>query len=229
MSSNGDPYQGIYEVSDAARIIRATSTFLETPYLINNRHVLRWIRKGLSLPALKNVPGREMVVSFGDLISMRVITLLRINGVSWQKIYETERWVREYAGAPRPFATEQFWTAFHEVFADYEGQLLAASLGGQYPFLELVADRLIPIAGLTFDDLGIADSWTPLPVEDILMKPSIQFGAPCIRGTRITTQTAWEMHQGGDSVDFIARVYKLEPEQVESAIEWENRLAARAA
>ena len=228
MAGSSPSYEGIYEVSNAARIIRATSSFLETRYLINNRHVLRWIRKGLSLPALRDVPGRELAISFADLISMRVIALLRINGVSWKKIYETERWVRRNVGAPRPFATERFWTALHEIFVDKEGALLAASMGGQYPFVELVGERLVPVAGLTFED-GIASSWTPAPIQQVLMKPTIQFGAPCIRGTRITTEAVWEMNQGGDSVAFIARVYDLEPEQVKRAIDWENLLVAAAA
>lgn len=227
MTNLSPSYEGIYEVSDAARIIRATSSFLETRYLVNNRHILRWIHNGLSLPALRQVPGRELVISFADLISMRVIALLRINGISWKKIYETETWVRKNFSAPRPFATERFWTALHEIFMDKEGALLAASMGGQYPFIELVAERLIPVAGLTFEE-GIANSWTPQPIEEVLIKPTIQFGAPCIRGTRITTSTVWGMHQGGDSVDFIARIYQLEPKRIQKAIEWENYLVVAA-
>jgi uncharacterized protein (DUF433 family) len=227
MTNTSPSYEGIYEISEAARIIRATSSFLETHYLINNRHILRWIRNGLSLPALREVPGRELVISFADLISMRVIALLRINGVPWKKIHEAETWIRKNIGAPRPFATERFWTALREVFVDKEGDLLAASMGGQYPFIELLKDRLVPVAGLTFED-GIADSWTPKPIEEVLIKPTIQFGAPCIRGTRITTSTVWGMNQGGDSVDFIARVYHLEPKRVQKAIEWENYLVAAA-
>ena len=130
MSDSAPSYEGIYEVSEAARIIRATSAFLETPYLVNNRHILRWIRNGLSLPALREVPGKDLVISFADLISMRVIALMRINGISWKKIHEAEAWVRKTIGAPRPFATERFWTALHEIFVDKEGALLAASMGG---------------------------------------------------------------------------------------------------
>ena len=219
-------YPGIYEISDAARIVHVTSRFPHNSHPVNNRHIIRWIRKGLALPALAEVPGRELLISFEDLISMRVIALLRAVGVSWKKIYVTEAWLREHTGVDRPFASEKLWTAAHEVFLGREGALIAASLGGQYPFPELVEMYLVPVGGLTFGKYGLADSWTPH--DHIVLRPNVQFGAPCIRGTRIPTRTLWGMYEGGDSVDFIASVYGLEPGQVREAIQWENRLAAAA-
>jgi len=146
--------------------------------------------------------------------------------MTWRQIYAAEDWVREHVGAPRPFATERFWTDPRDIYTRYEDRFIAASLGGQYPFTELIEERLLPIAGLTFNEEGIADSWTLLPIREVLLKPSVQFGAPCVRKTRIPTKTIWEMHEGGDSPGFIARVYELELKQVEEAIEWEERLAA---
>jgi uncharacterized protein (DUF433 family) len=228
MISEKTAYEGIYQAPEAARIIRATAIPLERPILVNNRHILRWIRNGLALPALRDIPGKDLVISFTDLISMRVIALLRSAGYTWQQIYTSEEWVRKATGADRPFATRRFWMDLGEIYTDHEGRLLAASLGGQYPFLDLIEDHLVPVAGLTFDEDGLADSWTVLPSDQIVMRPNVQFGAPCIRGTRIPTQTVWEMNEGGDSAAFIARVYDLELRQVEEAIEWEKRLHAAA-
>ena len=221
-----EPYAGIYEVPDVARIVQVTSRFPHNSHPINNRHIIRWIRKGLALPALAELPGRELLISFEDLVSMRVIALLRAVGIKWAKIYATEDWLRKYTGVHRPFASERLWTAVHEVFLDREGALIAASLGGQYPLPQLVDMYLVPVGGLTFSQYGLADSWTPH--DEIILRPNVQFGAPCIRGTRIPTRTLWGMYEGGDSVEFIADVYGLEPRQVREAIQWENRLAAAA-
>ena len=228
MVNERSTYEGIYVAPEAARIIRATSVDLEKPVNVNNRHILRWIRNGLALPALREVPGRDLVISFTDLISMRVIALMRAAGYTWKQIYTSEDWVRHATGADRPFATKRFWLALREIYTEHEGRLLAASLGGQYPFVDLIEDHLVPVAGLTFDKEGLADSWTVQPSDQITMRPNVQFGAPCIRGTRIPTQTVWEMNEGGDSAAFIARVYDLEVRQVEEAIEWEKRLQAAA-
>ena len=136
MNANSELYTGIYDVPEAARIIRTTSKFLETPYLVNNRHVLRWIRKGLSLPAHAHTPGRELVISFADLISMRVVALLRISGRSWREIYTSEKTVRTLTGSPRPFATQKFWTGLRGIYRRHEGQLSAASMIVQAALLE---------------------------------------------------------------------------------------------
>jgi uncharacterized protein (DUF433 family) len=221
------PYTGIYEISDAARIVQVGSRFPEhPPYPVNNRHIIRWVRKGLALPRLADVPGGDLYISFEDLISMRVIALLRAVGVTWDKIYTAERWLREYTGVDRPFASQELWTAGPDIFLDRKGALIAASMGGQYPFPALVERYLVPVAGLTFSRLRLADSW--MPKDHILLTPDVQFGAPCIRKTRIPTRTLWDMYKGGDSVPFIARVYRLDREQVEEAIEWENQLEEAA-
>jgi uncharacterized protein (DUF433 family) len=156
-----------------------------------------------------------------------VIALLRATGFSFRQIHASERFIRRTTGARRPFATAKIWTAdgIREIFTEYEDVLLAASLGGQLPFLQLVEEQLVPVAGLTFDVRGVADSWRP-GNDGIVLDPAIQFGAPCIRGTRIPTRTLWGMRQGGDSLGFIAEVYGLEPERVEEAIQWEKQLAA---
>ena len=224
-SSLTEPFAGIYEVSDAARIIYATSPRPQG-YPVTNRHIIRWIRRGLALPSLADVPGRELLMSFPDLISMRVIALLRMIGVSFHAIYTAERWLRDTTGVTRPFATEIIWTESRHIFTDRAGQLIAASLGGQYAFTELMEEHLIPIAGLTFDPSGIADSWAPHGFDVVVLRPDVQFGAPCIRGTRTPTRALWEMYQGGDSPPFLAEVYDLSLANVQSAIEWETCLAA---
>lgn len=219
-------YDGLYEISEAARIINVTAHLPELEHHITNRHVLRWIRKGLALPRLGELHGTEILLSFEDLISMRVIALLKAVGVKWTKIYEAESWLRSYTGSDRPFATETLWTAGHEVFHERQGELIAASMGGQYPFKELIADYLVPVAGMTFNTDGRAESWSPKGL--ILLKPTIQFGSPCVKGTRITTSTLAGMYDAGDSIESIARIYDLSTDEVEEAIEWEKRLSEAA-
>lgn len=221
-----EPYGGVYEVSQAARIVQTTINYPDGIMRVNNRHILRWIRKGLALPRLEELEGRDLQLAFPDLVSMRVVALMRVVGVSWQAIYKAERWLRQHTRSPRPFATRDFWTAAREIFIEHEGQLIAASMGGQLPFLPLMETYLFPVAGMTFDSHGLADSWEP--ADAVLLKPTIQFGAPCVRGTRITTNAIWGMCEAGDSPEFVARVYDIELEQVESAISWEKRLASAA-
>ena len=214
-------FEGIYEVPEAARYLRA-SLRLTTPYVLSSRKVIFWIRRGLALPELATIPGRELLVTFEDLISMRIIAALRAAGVSFRKIYRAERWLREVTGHPRPFATELLWTERSDVFTEFQTRLIAASRSGQYA-MEILRGYLIPIHGLLFDERGIAQSWEPH--DYILMHPQIQFGASCIKGTSVPTKAIWGMVKGGDSIELVARSYRLEEDEIDAAIKWENALS----
>ena len=214
-------FEGVYEIRDAARYIGATIT-VPKPYAVTNRHLIRWIRRGLALPELSGVPGKELLIAFEDLISMRVISLLRAMGISFPTIYRAERWLREFTGARRPFATEVVWTEASNIFLRRESELIAASLGGQYAITELFRDYLWPIAGLDFDERKIAVAWKPH--VDVLLKPSIQFGEPCILGTRIPTRALWAMFRSGDSIWFLSDSYSVDEVKIRHALEWEQRL-----
>lgn len=215
-------FEGIYEVPEAARYLLASQKAKET-YRVDSRHLIRWIRHGLALPSLTQVPGREILITFEDLVSMRVIAALRTAGVSFQKIYKAERWLRQHIGKARPFATEVLWTERSEVFAEFTQQLIAASRHGQLA-MDLVRDYLIPVHGLFFGANRMAVKWEPR--DKILLHPLIQFGAPCIEGTRVPTRTVWGMVKAGDSVERVSRSFHISQEEVHAAIDWEDSLAA---
>jgi uncharacterized protein (DUF433 family) len=218
---DAEEFEGIYEIRDAACYIKATM-MVPRPYTVTNRHLIRWIRHGLALPELSDVPGKELVIAFEDLVSMRVVSLLRAIGIGFPVIYRAERWLRGTTGARRPFATELVWTEARNIFCRRESQLVAASLGGQYAILELFRDYLWPVSGLEFNDRKIAVAWKPH--DDVVLRPSIQFGVPCIAGTRIPTRAIWGMIRGGDSIDFLSKSYDVDGAKIRHAAEWEQRL-----
>lgn len=211
-------FEGIYEAPEAARYI--ASTFRPNlPFRIYSRKVIRWIRLGLATPELEEVPGRQLLLTFEDLISMRIIAALRAAGVSFRKIHIAENWLRSYTEHRRPFATEMLWTERSDVFIELKRQYIAASKFGQYAF-EILEEYLMPVHGLMFDKSGIAILWEPR--DGILFDPLVQFGAPCIKGTRIPTDALWSMVKAGDSMDFVASSYDLSVREVEEAVAWED-------
>jgi uncharacterized protein (DUF433 family)/DNA-binding transcriptional MerR regulator len=216
------PFVGIYQVPEAARYLLGSRMASEV-YPVSSRRLIWWVRRGLVLPSLAEVPGRELLITFQDLISMRIIAALRAAGVSWRKIYVAERWLREQTRQPRPFATELLWTERSDVFAEFQRQLIAASRHGQLA-MDLLRTYLIPVRGLTFGRDQVVRTWEPQ--KGILLDPLIQFGAPCIRGTRIPARAVWGMVRAGDSVEFVRRSYGIAEDELEAAISWEDALAA---
>ncbi len=220
-----EEYEGIYEVPEAARYIAATTTLFSRQLKhISSRNLLLWIKTGLALPTLSNIPAREMVITFEDMISMRIIALLRAAGISFPKIKEAEKYLRKLTGNPRPFATEQIWIGYTHIFSEFEAFIVAASKSGQMG-MDFIKEDLKSVHGLTFNERHVASTWAPY--RDILLSPSIQFGRPCIAGTRIPTKTLANMVRAGDAIEFVAESYGLEMNKVKHAFEWENILVTK--
>jgi len=229
IEQNTSSFEGIYVAPEASLYLTATLKrdvpTSEQVYPIHSRNLIRWIRTGLTSPELKRVPGRELLITFEDLVSMRVIALLRSLGVSWPKIRRAERWMREKTGYRRPFAVERVWTETEDVFADFPEGFIAASRQGQLAFVELIGQYLQPVEDITFihhNGVSVAATWTPH--KDVMIHPRIQFGEPCIVGTRIRTRILWQMCNGGDSISYLMRAFELSEQQIDHALEWENRL-----
>jgi uncharacterized protein (DUF433 family)/DNA-binding transcriptional MerR regulator len=224
-------FKGIYVAPEAAIYLSATlkrDVHINHPtYPIHTRNLIHWIRVGLMTPELKSVSGTRLLVSFEDLISMRVIAILRSLGVSWTKIHKAEQWLREITEYPRPFSIERVWTETTDVFAEFHEGFVAASRGGQLAFTEMLGEYLQSVEDMIFiphNGISVAGSWTPH--EEIAMIPTVQFGEPCISGTRIRTRIIQQYIEGGDTITYLMRTFDLTQKQVEHALEWENRLRA---
>ena len=215
-------FSGIYQVPEISRFLLAARMAHEL-YPIASRRLIRWIRRGLVDPGLAGVPGREILVTFEDLVSLRIIAALRAAGVSFPRIYAAEEYLRRATESPRPFATEVLWTDRSEVFASLKSHLVSASRAGQLA-MEIMQAYLIPVHGLSFGEKGRAISWEP--VDRVELAPSIQFGAPCVKGTRIPTRAIWNSRLGGDSIAHLADSYGLAEDDLTAAVQWEERLAA---
>lgn len=219
-------FEGIYEVSEAARYLLIDMRHPDIRYRIRTRHLIRWIHSGLSHPTLTQIPGRQLLLTFEDLISMRVIAFLRAHNYSFHKIREAESVIRLTTGHSRPFATDDLWaekTGKPDIFADMASALLVATRHGQMAFRQLLQENLISVHGLTFDQRGVVATWSPR--SGVLLHPQIQFGRPCIIGTRIPTSDITGMITAGDSIEFLAQSYDIKREQIEKAIAWETELA----
>ena len=217
-------WEGIYEPTEAARFLKA-SACSEDIYPFDSTKLIRWIRRGLANPELVAVPGRELLLDFEDLISMRVVSALKSAGMSWPAISEAENWLREMTGLRQPFATEPLWAGQGDVFTEWGDRLVSGNRQGQTGFA-LIRKYLIPIHGLEFhEESHRATSWEPF--DDVLLQPAVQFGAPCIKGTRIPTRSVAGMVNAGDSIEWVAQSYCLSVATVMAACEWESRIQSR--
>lgn len=225
MSDKGemrDLYSGSYAVRDAALYLRATMPARQFQEL-NSRHVFAWIREGLAHKYLVGRRGRDVFINFLDLISLRMVAAMRANGLTPREIRTAHHALQQMKGWAHPFAMRDFWAGRHQLLVQDNQELISALQPFQRAF-EFFKEYLKPIHGITFDRLDVASSWHPHHFPHVVLDPEVQFGEPCIRGTRVPTQVLWAFYQAGDDIDTLASAYGLPKTKVESAIRWENRL-----
>ena len=214
-------WEGIYEPSEAARYLKAAS-HADVLYPFSSTKLIRWIRRGLANPQLVDLPGASLLIDFEDLISMRIIAALLNAGVTWPAIRRAEKWLREMTGLRQPLASEPLWMGQGEIFTEMGTRLISSTGRGQMA-LELIRQYLLPVNGLVFDQNSRRPtSWQPSP--GVVLQPVVQFGAPCIKGTRIPTRIVAGMVEAGDSIEWVAQSYSISVTTVQAACDWESRI-----
>ena len=132
--------------------------------------------------------------------------------------------------SPRPLIEESFETDGLDLFVHQYGQLINTSRHGQVAMKELMSAylqrierdekglpiRLYPITRFSVNDCHAAND-----PKVVVISPLIAFGRPSISGTGIPSSAIFERYQAGDSVNELARDFRLESGAIEEAIRCE--------
>jgi uncharacterized protein (DUF433 family) len=222
-----DHFLGTYSILDASLYICATLSDVKE-FKPSTQHLFHWAREGLASGILKGTQPnrRNSFINFPDLVSLRVIAAMRAQGIKHKEIKIAERVLQDRFGWEYPFAMADFWTSKPDIFMKVENISVAVSKHLQAA-MEFIDEYIKPVHGLSFDLNGVSAMWEPQ--AGVLMDPEIQFGEPCIIGTRVPTQVIWSFYQAGDDLDTIERMYGLPRGRLERAIEWEKHIQETAA
>lgn len=216
-------FAGIYGVPEAARYLTVTPPIADG-IKIESARLRYWISGSLPILAGLDFPTRQRFISFRGLISMRLIAVLRSRGVSLDAIAATEEWLRTYLNVRWPFVSKPMWTYASDVYTTFGQRLVAASRHGQEA-MDFIREWLTRVElDMVFDQNDVVSSWSPY--KGIRLDPKLQFGAPCVDGTGIPTGAIWNKIKGGDRQEVVARLYDIDIDAVQRAIEWEKRLDA---
>ena len=160
------------------------------------------------------------------MVRLRMIALFRSRKIPYASIRDAESFARDFTGHPQPFVTEPMWTHSSDVYLRVSQQYIAATRAGQLA-LPLLEEFLEPAHhGMEFGPGDSAVLWQP--ESRVVIDPRIQFGEPCIKGTRIPTESIASLNDAGESSDRLTKLYGLNRTDVEAAIAWERRLERAA-
>jgi uncharacterized protein (DUF433 family) len=216
--------RGIYGLNELKRYV----AYQHGGHSLPGHQVRYWITHALT-PV--DHAQRRPDYTFHDLVSLFVVRELVEAGVAPHSIRVAEEHLRARLHRPRPFATSKIFTDGVDVLYEADptpaGQITSASRGGQEVIRPAIEAAL---RGIRFDNKGTAAAWDAklqqLGNPFVTLDPRIQFGEPCVAGTRLPTAQLWEQSQSGVTDKALASAYDLPLESVRAALTFERDLAS---
>jgi uncharacterized protein (DUF433 family) len=153
----------------------------------------------------------------------------RFHGVKMPRVRQALDFLRGHFQTPRPLLHPSFFTDGKSLFIERLGNVVNLSEGGQMEMKRLLEAYLKRVKR---DESGVPLKLFPFSTSEVdaskpvSIDPRVQFGKPCIAGTRIPTAIIAERHEAGDTVEQLAEDYERSPEEIERAILYERARAA---
>jgi len=233
---------GIYTRAEAGRLLnlspaRVSSWLRGYRYSWGPRDARR---RGTQPPVLKtDIPlfGGTLVVSFLELMELRVVKRFRDSGTSLQAVRLV--WERAAAafGTDHPFAHHRFFAEAGHILVSLENEPPEAipevlyEISSRREPHQAIAGLLVKesIQVVEFDtQTKLVREWRPGgPTTPVVLNPRIAFGAPTVAGTRVPTDV---LHRFARSrpIGSVAELFELTEEQVTAALDFETHLAKAA-
>ncbi len=167
-------------------------------------------------------------ISFLQLIEVVIAGRFRARGVSLERIRRAHEYARNYFNTGYPFADVRLRTDGTHILHEFEeaepgASLLALDQSGQLTLPKMVVSTLISIDFET----DLAARWFPAGRDvPIVIDPRFGAGLPTIPERRLSISTIHKRWKSGQTIQFIAEDFELEPPVVERALQYAERLAA---
>jgi uncharacterized protein (DUF433 family) len=223
---------GLYPLQQAARLVGQES-----------RTIRRWLKgyswkyrdgRSYSGPLWhtqfedEDLPG-ERVISFRDLLELRMVGEFAKHGVNLKVIRATIEVATHEFGSTYPLSNRKFLTDGKRIFMQAVEEAtghekLIDVLGRQFVFGQVIRESLF--AGIDYEGDNAA-RWYPEKKRTVVLDPEVQFGTPILAEAGIPTDTihdAWRA-EGKDRA-VVARLYGITPAMVNAAVGFEQRLAS---
>lgn len=218
---------GIFYLDEVSTYLNAIDRDLRGDSIsMSSTQLLGWGKRGYFAERRNKHERRDKrYISFGELITTRMIAILRSYGITWRAIESAHDYVKSQSGVSYPFATKTFWTDDSDhpthLYTVVDDRLVAADRWGQRFFKQLRTTKLVSSNGLEFKG-DMAVSWSPY--RSVRINPRVQGGMPCIEGTRVPTTVLLASYDSGYGLADVSEHFELTAEQVKDGIAWEGRL-----
>jgi uncharacterized protein (DUF433 family) len=176
-------------------------------------------------PLLK--PHRTGLLTFNNFVEAYVLaSLTRQFSLPMSRVRLGLQWI----GGTRPLLTELFQTDGVGLFVERSGALVDVVKGGQLTMRQVLEGSLRRVDRDGAGQPSRVYPWIVAPSERkvVSIDPRRAFGRPTIADRSLTVEVIADRFKGGDSIDALAKDYRLSKDQVEVALRWGFHGAAAA-
>lgn len=218
-----------YSVAEAAHYLRMPAATLRG-WVAGRFYPVSGERRR-SKPLIRLDDPQRHCLSFINLAEAHVLAAIRRrHGVKLPNVRRALDFVQRRFRIDRPLVDEAFQTNGLDLFVERYGEMINVSREGQQALKEIISVYLqrierdtagLPIKLYPFTrgtGSGTLPSFNP---RIVVMTPMVSFGRPVIAGTGIPVADIFERYKAGDSVDDLARDFRLKTDDVEEAIRCE--------
>jgi uncharacterized protein (DUF433 family) len=224
---------GLYTIPEAARFIGVATPKLRRwveGYRLRSDGVRRFSGPIISRDFPELV--KQHILTFDDLIELKLISIFRSEGLSLQYIRSVAKFAAEKLKTNHPFAVRRFHTDGKRLFLEMEkehgsdGELSRQRILAELPQSQLVMDEVaIPFfKKLDYEDQRVFRYWPLGREKGVVLDPKRSFGKPIDSQSGVPTFALYEMSLSGESIEAIARWYGASCSAVTAAIEYEKSL-----
>ena len=173
------------------------------------------------------------LLSFANLCELHILTAIRrVHGVRLRKVRDSVEYVRDRLGADRPLIDREFLTNGIDLFVEQASRLLNVSRQGQEALRGEFKDALERIERdregnpVRLFPYSRTSSHTAEQPKSIVIDPRLSFGRPVLTGVAVPTEIIFDRFQAGDSLEDMAKDYRVDEKEIEEALRFEQRRAA---
>lgn len=220
---------GIYPVRDAARLTGVSAGRIRR-WLRGYRY--HWHKKAYASPPVWRGQWQpidhSLAVGFLDLIEIRFVDAFLRAGVSWATLRQARERAEEMFKVAHPFCTNRFVTDGREIFVELHRETGEPSLVEIVERQAVFAQIIRPfLKELEFaNGTGLVRWWPLGDQRQVVLDPTRNFGRPIVDRHGVPTEVLANAARVTGSVAEVSRWYEVPEEEINDAVEFEQRLAA---
>ncbi len=208
-----------YSVTETASYLGVSASTLRT-WVDGRQFDTSSGRAGFSEPLIQRPNESSGDVSFVNVVEAHILQVIKVDHeVPPAEVRNTLDYLCEELQSEHPLIEYEFTTHGKALFVKQLDKLLSGADWGQWELLPMLEDKLRDVEwrdGRLYRLFPKSSKTNRL----IVMNPALSSGRPVVQGSGVLASMISRRHNRGESIETLARDYRIDPKAVTAAIDF---------